>query len=1489
MAAPTYTYTYSIDGNAPIAFTPGSTIIAPANLTATAGKYLTINITTTSPGALNPALGATGVNVTLAGSQTAYTNGSSTLSLTVTAVSAIGTRTLGLSQASSGTFTAVSSFLVATLSFSQAPVASVWSIPSQTYGVGTFALVAPKETPVSAGAWSYTSSDTSVATISGSTVTVVKAGTSVITAKQAAAGVYAPVYASATLTVNKAHATVQPWSITSVAYGVGTKTLTPPVTNNSGATWSYTSSNTSVATVSGSTLSIVGVGTSIITATQADGTNILGSSTTATLTVSLGTPSVGVFAITSKTYSPGGTFSLTAPTSGGSSGNWSYASSNLSVATVSGSTVTILTDGSCTITATLSASGNYTSATTSATLVISKATPTLSNFQNISKTFGNTAFNLVAPSSNSSGSWTYTSSNNSVASISGVTVTILSLGTTTITASQAANGSFLTNSITCTLTVAAIVPVVGAIVLPTQIYKAGATFVISDPAKGGSSGTWSYTSSNIGVASISGSTVTLISAGTATITGTISASGSYAQATTSSLLTINSINAPVVGTLALPSPTYGTTTTFSLTAPTSGGSAGTWSYVSSNTSVATISGSTVTIAGAGTTIITATISASSNYSSAQVTANLIVGAATPVIGSLSIPTKTYSPGGTFTITDPSKGSSTGTWTYTSSDTTKATVSSSTVTIIGSGSTTITATLSATANYTQATTTAVLVIDKATPILSAFPAISKTYGNVDFVITAPSSPSSGSWSYDSNNTSVATINGSTVTIIGVGTATITATQQANGNYLAGSVTANFTVSAAIPQIGSFSVSSQTYAPNTSFPLTDPSSGGSSGAWSYTSSNSAIATISGSTITIVGAGSCTITASIAAAGNYLGTSTTATLVVAQSTPSLTWTIPNQVLGTADFSITAPSSPSSGAWSYTSGTPETATVTTSGTVHLVAVGTTTITATQAATTNYNSATTTAVLTVNATGAPNVGTFTVSAKILGDANFNLTAPSSNSSGAWSYSSSDQTVATISGSAVTIIGVGTTTITATQAASGPYASISATATLTVTNPLPSLKLPGNKTIAYSPGAFVSMAVSSNSNGAFTYFLAPGYPSGTSVNPSTGKVIIGAALGSITVLVIQAAGTGFAAIKSSVTAGVITVTQGTPVITPAPIQQIIYSDQSVVNVTAVSTSSAAITYALGSGPASVAPDGTVTLTGTGTVTITASQLPSSDGLFTGVSNATAGTIVVSSNGSIGSSVSFKSPTYIGNTSKLYMAAEDQLVVQPSQLAILTRTYACALPYLNNARSILSVGSTPYTPSRAASYQSVYLFRKPSESNDGAFSRLQCQYYGVRDGGDIKKIYTTTGSEIRSVTGAYTLYGSGLNSTVLSFTAKYVSPIITQQWVQYSSSPLATSLPSLPYETADLFDVIFTNVNLTGNNVSNAPVPLNSLISQIGDFNAAVASIPGLTNAANFAIQDTNPNVSLIAEVISIDSTNYGTVSEITVKYGAAISSGLTFS
>lgn len=81
---------------------------------------------------------------------------------------------------------------------------------------------------------------------------------------------------------------------------------------------------------------------------------------------------------------------------------------------------------------------------------------------------------------------------------------------------------------------------------------------------------------------------------------------------------------------------------------------------------------------------------------------------------------------------------------------------------------------------------------------------------------------------------------------------------------------------------------------------------------------------------------------------------------------------------------------------------------------------------------------------GGPNLTSFPAISKTEGDAPFILTAPTSDGPGAFTYSSSNLEVATISDKTVTIVGPGTSTITAVQAASGSYNSSSVSALLTV-------------------------------------------------------------------------------------------------------------------------------------------------------------------------------------------------------------------------------------------------------------------------------------------------------------------------------------------------------------------------------------------------------------------------------------------------------------
>jgi len=211
---------------------------------------------------------------------------------------------------------------------------------------------------------------------------------------------------------------------------------------SSGLSVSYTSSDTNVAVVSSNTLTIVGVGSATITASQLGGTYYTAATPVSQiLTVDKSTQSISFGKIPAKTYAPNSTFSLTATNSSGLSA--SYASSNTNVATVFGSLVTITGAGSTTITASQTSNANFKAALpVHQVLTVAKATPSFLFLTSPTEPFVQGKTFTLAAESSSNLLVTFTSSNPHIISISGTTATIHAKGTVTITASLAGDGNY---------------------------------------------------------------------------------------------------------------------------------------------------------------------------------------------------------------------------------------------------------------------------------------------------------------------------------------------------------------------------------------------------------------------------------------------------------------------------------------------------------------------------------------------------------------------------------------------------------------------------------------------------------------------------------------------------------------------------------------------------------------------------------------------------------------------------------------------------------------------------------------------------------------------------------------------------------------------------------------------------------------------------------------------------------------------------------------
>jgi autotransporter-associated beta strand protein len=202
--------------------------------------------------------------------------------------------------------------------------------------------------------------------------------------------------------------------------------------------------------------------------------------------------------------------------------------------------------------------------------------------------------------------------------------------------------------------------------------------------------------------------------------------------------------------------------------------------------------------------------------------------------------------------------------------------------IGSGTTTANVLVTAqdgvtTRNYTLSVAPAGAL----TPQTITFAALSATtFGNAPIALTATAS-SGLPVSYSSSNPVVATVSGSTVTIVGAGSTNITATQSGNSTYEAAPPVIQSLVVNQASQAISFGTLAAVLDNAVPFALTATAS--SSLTVSYASSNPLVATVSGSTVTVVGAGTTTITASQPGNTNYAAAAVVPqTLTVGRSNP-------------------------------------------------------------------------------------------------------------------------------------------------------------------------------------------------------------------------------------------------------------------------------------------------------------------------------------------------------------------------------------------------------------------------------------------------------------------------------------------------------------------------------------------------------------------------------------------------------------------------------
>lgn len=878
---------------------------------------------------------------------------------------------------------------------------------------------------------SYESSDTTVATVAGNTLTILKVGTTTITASQLGDDNFnAASSVQRSQEIIKANQTITFNTLNNITYSLsGTSTLS--ATSSSGLTILYSSSVLGVATVAGNTLSVVGAGSTVITASQAGDDNYnAATSVSQTQVIDKANQTITFGTLSDLVYSPNGTSVLSATSSSGLT--VSFSSSNNNFATVAGNTLTIVGAGTTTITASQAGNSNYNPATNvNQTQVINKANQTITFNALSAILFSVLTSNLTATAS-SGLTVTYSTSDNTIATVDGNTLTLVSVGSVDITASQAGNDNYnAASSVTRTQVINKGTQTITFNPLGNLTYAPAGTSTLIATAS--SNLTVSYESSDTSIATIAGNTLTILKAGSTTITASQSGNSNYDAATNVQQVQVIVKANQTITFGSLSNLTYSLNGTSTLTASSNSGL--TITYTSSNNGIATIANNILTIISAGTTNITASQAGNDNYNAAtSVTQSQVIDKADQTITFNSLADLTYSPNGTSTLTATS--SSGLTITYTSSVTSVANVANSTLTIQGAGTTVITASQSGNTNYNPATSvTQNQVINKADQTITFGALSNRNYSGVGYNFAVSATSDSGLLvSLASSDENIITITGFSLFPVGIGFSYITASQAGNANYNpATNVVRTQIVNKGNPSFNNWATIYATYEdPNFNITAPTPASN-NNGAFTYTGNNNSFATItSGGLISIVGAGSLTITATQAETDLWNSGTVTTTLQIAKANQNITFAVlANQTYSPAGVTVNLSATVHTGlSISFLSSNTSVGTI--SGNVlTLIAAGSTNITARAAGNANYNQTDSVRVQTVNK--ANQTITFNPLSNITyaPSYSFNLTA-TSDSGLSISYSRNNGVIS-ISGSTVTVVSAGSVQITASQNGNSNY------------------------------------------------------------------------------------------------------------------------------------------------------------------------------------------------------------------------------------------------------------------------------------------------------------------------------------------------------------------------------------------------------------------------------------------------------------------------
>ncbi len=301
--------------------------------------------------------------------------------------------------------------------------------------------------------------------------------------------------------------------------------------NQSGIPITYSIADTSIATINASSgqITILKSGITTVTASQDNGSCISGSSN---MTLTINQQSVNIAANDIVLTYGDPAFTLTASSSVTDRG-FTFTISDGTIGSISGNILSILNAGTTNITVSQASNDFYSPVSKVISLTVNKATPTL-DFPEITKNYGDSDFTPNV-TTNSSGNKTFIVSDTSIANSLGSSLSIVGIGQTSVSINIDETENYLSISGSTTMTVNK--------QAPTIIFN-DITKEFEDPdfniaATSNSNGAFTYSIADPSIATISGNTVSIIIRGTTTVTVNQSETSQYASGSATMILTVN--------------------------------------------------------------------------------------------------------------------------------------------------------------------------------------------------------------------------------------------------------------------------------------------------------------------------------------------------------------------------------------------------------------------------------------------------------------------------------------------------------------------------------------------------------------------------------------------------------------------------------------------------------------------------------------------------------------------------------------------------------------------------------------------------------------------------------------------------------------------------------------------------------------------------------------------------------------------------------------